>query len=313
MTKHQYYISVLEPASNMLPADIQSVVVINRTIIETGDEIVRAEAIGHINYPLLNEVTTKLMFSLADFLNESPIFDEISDGAILEIPGPDMVTRPDPLLPELVVYLCDSLDANAIISLESYKITFNDENESGTTISRQSQREAYLWVNSLWRVYSHDTGNVIDEFFLQDSLSFYYSSRSGIPPLEVEIKQIADNLAESCAKRITPRWVVTKRQYFTSDRFFRATYFLKNGQIDEAEAVYRELLSSTSEKRVAAAAFNLALINEIRGDYKTAYGWAKWSYSLLKKPLTASYIDILEKRISESEELDRQLGIFINE
>jgi hypothetical protein len=317
MTKYPYNISVLEPASNMLPADIKSAVVLNRTIIETGDEIATDGAFGPINYPLLNDATTRLVFSLADLMNESPLFEEIPDAAILEMSGPYMVTIPDPLLPELVVYLCDSLDANAIIALETfmpqYKIISNDiGNVSGTTTKgRLPQREAYLKVNSLWRVYSHDTGDVIDEFFLKDSLSFIYSSKSGFPPLDGEITRIAGTLAESCARRLTPTWVVTKRYYFnhlSNNSLFNASSFLQNGEIDEAEALYRELLSGSSENRVAAAAFNLALINEIRGDYKTAYGWAYWSYSYKKKSLTASYLDILKKRISDSDELDRQLG-----
>ncbi len=315
-------IQVLEPADNPLVPETENVIILNRTIIEeveTGN--IEESYLPHDNVELFNKASTEIIFALADILNESPGIAPTDESRLLEIPQKEIVKDPGMLEPEFIVFLCDSLNANAILSLEYLGMQLPDKIKLSQRRNEAYIRNYYigeisLEINALWRAYRGNDGGVMDEHSWSDTLVWRHASFIAneipdfLPGPEAATLEAAYFTALAYARRISPYWIVEERNYFSrgNRKLRRASGYIENARFDEAEVIYKELLERRNDNIVAAAAYNLAYLNEIRGDYRQALDWARRSYKIRSHPLTAEYIEILEERFEKSAELDRQLG-----
>ncbi len=315
-------IQVLEPASDPVTPDITSVVLLNRAVI---DEKYANHSLDSVysnhNNELYNQSTTEIIFSLAQILNESPGIDFLSDDRLLEIPGADPSLIPDLLDPSFVIFLCDSMNANAIITLEGYDIIYSDtlnivSRRNGAIADSYYLGEVNANITSVWRIYEQYNGGIVDEHVWLDTLVWQFASYSMneipdyLPSLEEVLLEAAYYTALTYARRISPYWINQERYYFArGNRNLRlASNLLNVNRLDDAEIVYKSLLDSRNKNIVASSKFNLSLIYEMRGDYRQALNMARRSFQIRRHPVSVIYLEILEDRLEKSTELDRQLG-----
>ncbi len=320
-------IQVLEPASDPVEPAIRDIVVLNRSVIKDPlppleTEIVDTTLPESYLTGLINKTTTEAVFSLADILNESPSFNYIDQTRLLEITTDDPANIPEPLDQLFVAGLCDSLEAQALISLEFINIVYTDSlvTETHTEYGRSMRYirgVIDLRLDVKWRIYEGFGGVLSDEYLFVDTMRWEVADWNiddvlyRMPEIEEVFLESAYFAALTYARRIAPYWLTHERNvFFRGTRGLRRAYrHLINDEIDNAEEIYFEELNRWNNNIVGAAMHNLALINELKGDARRALVWARRSYQVAQKSLTAAYIDILEERVRISEELDRQLGV----
>ncbi|TVR68525.1 MAG: tetratricopeptide repeat protein [Marinilabiliales bacterium] len=320
-------IQVLEPASDPLPPEINRVLLLNRTIADTvlpPLQTVRPEPVISDQFlsDLLNQTTTELIFALADILNESPGTEYMDSTMILETGMSERYQIPLPLDPLFVSELCGPLAADALISLEYLRVVYSDS-ISEERWNSMGGWNRYYWalidvdITAGWRIYEGGGGGVIDEYVFTDTLVLDFTDWD-INEVLYKMPDIAEVFMETAyltaldfARRISPHWMTGDRMvYFRGNRNMRKAYrhFISN-ELEIAEAIYLEQLDRMNRNLVAAAMHNLALVNEMRGDSRQALVWARRSYQVARKQLTAEYVVILEERAEIAEQLDRQLGV----
>lgn len=317
-------IQVLEPATDPLTTAIGNTALLNRSIVDPLIYKIPEESrvLDSALVASYNQATTEVLFSLADILNESPRFAFIENNMLLEMPVVLKSEEKEILRPLFVNYLCDSLQADGIISLENYYVEYNDTLIKVPGESRTQWMDYYIGrtevlIDGKWRAYIRSEDSPVDEFRIKDTLSWEYSAfsveetLSNLPSVEEAIIEASYFTALTYARRISPYWLEKERYYYsTGNRMLRqASVYLLSDQLKNAETVYETLIERKNNNIMAAASFNLALINELRGDFRQALVWARKSFRLKRHPLTAGYIEILEDRLEKSRELDKQLGI----
>ncbi len=318
-----YNIQVLEPAPEPLTPEIKSVLLLNRMILEENyDEKPYGNLAGdELFHGLFNMATTETLFALAGILNESPGMDYLDDEALLEMPLTGPLTVPGLLDGGFVAGLCDSLGADALISLAFLQVDYKDSitRKQGVMETRwipYYEGELNLIISAVWRAYEGSQGNLNDEFVFADTMYWSHAAFSVqeiadyFPTIDEAFLEAAFFSALSYARRIAPYWREEQRSYFSRGNrgIKRASNYLENDMPDPAETILADLTGSRNENIVAAAYCNLALIYEIRGDYVQALKLARKSFQSRRHPVTESYIEILEERLEKSKVLDRQLG-----
>ncbi len=317
-------IQVLEPASVPVTPALERAVLLNRMILdhEKNYEIPDTLSPGSVIIESFNRTTTEILFSLADILNESPGIDYVDDSKLLEIKTDDVNFMPDLLEPNLVMLICDSLEADGIISLESYYVEYIDAITEKQGVTESVWQNYYkgnteLQIYALWRTYIKTDGGLVDEYLIRDTMEWVHAAytisevRDNLPSTDEILLEGAYFTALTYARRISPHWLENERYYYSRGNYNLrvASHFIVNDQLDNAEMIYMELLEGRNNTIVAAACFNLALIYELRGDYRQALVWARKSYHAKRNRITLDYIAILEERHTKSGELDKQLGI----
>jgi hypothetical protein len=312
------YIQVLEPASDPVTPGISSAALLNRAVADEADGAFLPE-----ERELYNRATTETLFSLAGVLNESPALNYLDEGVMLEMTRPEEKPGvfPGLLENEFVMFVCDSLQVDALISLEGYMIEPRD-----TIVVRRGVRETG-WVNylrggvnvpfsALWRIYEGNRGNPVDEHIVEDTLNFEYAAftlreiRENLPSLDEAVMESSYLAALNYARRIAPYWIEEERWYFSrgNTRMRRAAGHIENDRLDEAGMLLEGLLASRNKNIVAAAYHNLAFIHEMQGEYMEALKYARNSFRKRRHPVTEAYVEVLEGRLEKARTLDRQLG-----
>jgi hypothetical protein len=267
------------------------------------------------------EVTLEILQSLYFILNESPGMDFLeSDPVMLELKDHSRKEAPEPIHPDTIVYLCRNRDAFGILSLESFRMQYQD------TITLQHGTRETSWydhyygevdviITAMWRAYAAD-GYPVDEFNFTDTLSWNYAAYTRqllvhyLPSPGEAFLEAAYVTALNYARTIAPYWMAEERSYFSRGNIHmrRASGHIRNNELDQAETILLRLLSSRNTNIIAAAYMNLALVYELKGNYREALVAARNSYQYRVHPLFSDYIEILEERLEKSYELDRQMG-----
>ncbi len=315
---------VLEPASYPLTPTLERAVLLNRIILdyEKNHEIPDTIFPGYDTAETFNLATTEILFSLSDILNESPGIDYLDESKLLEIKTDDISFMPDLLEPDLVMFICDSLKADGVISLESYYVESvglitEKQGVNGVSLQNYFKGDTRLKIYALWRTYRKDDGGLVDEYLLRDTLKWSHAAytisevRNNLPSIDEILFEGAYFTALTYARRIAPYWLEDYRYYYSRGNYNLrvASDFIVNHELDSAEIIYKDLLTGRNNIIVAAACFNLALIYELRGNFRQALVWARKSYQIKGNRVTLDYIAILEERHLKSMELDKQLGL----
>ncbi len=321
-----FEIQVLEPAEVELNPEVRDLLILNRTILEVPVRPIESTIPDTVLQPdfitdLLNSATTETVFSFADILNESPGFNYIDASRIIETTRTEPGKVPEPLDRLYVTALCDSLDADALTSLEYFVIEYRDSlipeiyNELGRN-TQYMRGVIDLKITAIWLIYEGEGGRPVDEYVLSDSLRWELADWDvddvlvQMPDIEEVFLEAAYFTALTYARRISPYWLTSERVLFMrGNRGMRRAYrHFRNYETDIAEAIYLDQLERWNKNIVAAAMHNLALVNELNGNTRQALVWARRSYQYSQNSLTAEYIETLEERVRKSEELDRQFG-----
>ena len=311
LTVNRIDIEMLEPGEVSIPAGLEELVLLNRNIY-LPDSIAQNNSEKE-KLELLNIASTEGIFSLADILNESPRFGFVDTTMILETVHADSLHKRPPLEPGFVYHLVDSLEADAVVSFEYFNLE-----DSTRTRARSGRYEVVktLYIEALWRFYEGDGAGIINEHTFEDTLRWGSSSsnrraaREALPSREEAWKEAAYFSNLNYARRIAPHWELAERVYYSSmvsTKISEAAMHIEQHEWEKAAELLMPLTDYWYNPVAAAAAFNMAFISEMKGNFEVGIKWLEKSMELHDRPGKEEYMELLEERKKERKKIDEQI------
>ncbi|MDD3877626.1 MAG: DUF6340 family protein [Bacteroidales bacterium] len=319
--------SFLVPADINIPQHIQRVGVVNRSLPERSNMFVNFLE-GFISGESVfadRESSMNAIRGAVNTLNANPRFQAVlMEGEELRGTGTKQFAAP--LDWETVDVLCKKYSVDALISLETFDSDIFIHRDSRQRSRKKDGRtenytefSARLNIRSSagWRFYDNINKSMIDEQVFVDEKSF---GGSGLTPEEalskLPNKRSALNESgifsgEMLAFRISPKWLNTTRNYYTrakGEKIFRETRRVaRTNQWEAAAQKWLPLTNASDNKIAARACYNMAVAEEMNGNLEEAQKWANQAFFKQRKSRHRTYLNVINKRISEQQRLREQM------
>lgn len=245
--------------------------------------------------------------SLGELLLASPIYEELE-------PFNTFYYRSDTskvILPLSWEQIADisakNNDAEVIISLDYMRINpYSDNIPKWENGIKSYYGYLDIAVYCYWRVYDLRTKKTSNSFLHRDTLSWeatdWVEVRTGnqLPGFFTASAYAGADAAEKYAKLIAPNWNNDTRILFNGNsKFFsQATVFAEQGNWIDAAALWQKHTSDKNRSIAARAAFNMALANEMLGNFEVALEWLNEAQKLNPKlEEIDDYRGVIEERI----------------
>ncbi|MBN1988668.1 MAG: hypothetical protein JW783_04700 [Bacteroidales bacterium] len=162
-------------------------------------------------------------------------------------------------------------------------------------------------VYGFWRIYNTQKQAVVNHLLIRDTLyvsdAYAFEGDGFITGEEIlsSVVYAGNSFAAKFAAQFVPTWRDEERIFFSkgSDQMKEATEFALQNQWIEAASLWQQVYHSGNKELSSKAAFNLALANEMNGNFEVALGWLSASIDTMKTPEAQSYKNIIEYRIKE--------------
>ena len=333
-------IDTYNPAAITFPPEVKTVMIVNNSAQQP-------DGIGH-QYGQLTIPLSKLSSAFTDMISDSVLYVSSDSTAyyFCKSLGKGIVESPvfydvrlceDTLRRDSVFYssrpfkaddvaaLCDDYGVDAIISLDRlifqtafYEMgvkDFYDESYIKTSVSGElrafwpGQSEVYTFPFSDSLKWSSDENSSFDYPFVKLTAD----------DIRLTMLYLSELMGYNMHVNFIPFWINDKRWYYNSisSEWRRGTVFAAAEKWPEAASVWEPLLAKTSKwERRAQLSSNLALCNEMTGDFEKAASYAEKSYHLYKEhagedsantKLQSQYMEVLKKRIETDKTLSKQL------
>lgn len=291
------YLNVRHAAQISMPADLDSVLVVNKTKVEKGkgnkvfsvlEGLVTGEPILGDKYGAKSAVK-----NMQKLIIESDRMDLIHND-IINL-GLKDISGETPIKSNIIDSICEEYGADGLIALELF--------DSDSYYSSNSSE-----VRTQWRIYYPNERKIIDEFVIYSGAN-NHSFSSSIPAAYSSISKAGAYGAELYFKRIIPCYARESRYYYSkgSHEIKAAKKSVKIGNWDQAIYYWEvETESQTNQKNAGKAAYNLALAYEIKEDFDKALEWIDVSITAQNKN-AISYQTILKNRKNEVALIAKQL------
>lgn len=323
-------LTVLQPAQFKVPDHIAKIAVIDRSKPSNGwlnvlEGLFTGEAIGQDRRSREEAVQ-----GLTDALQRTPRFRVISTG--VEMTGSKAGgSLPAPLPWSEVERICADYGADAIVAIES----FDSDNNTSTRI-RQSKKknkdgttttitdylaEMRTAVRMGWRFYDPKSKIIFDEVVTDDFLENNASGgseRSALSSLPSQIsvtRKVAFTVGQEYGMRIAPVYISVKRDYYTKAKGFstqmaQANRFAQAGNWDQAAEIWKkvEAIARDNPKAAGRAAYNMAIVAEIKGNLDLALEWAEKAWTQYGNKKARSYIEIIRQRQNDARKVEDQMS-----
>jgi len=189
---------------------------------------------------------------------------------------------------ETVDSLCQASQSDVLVVLEDIQ-AFNKHE-----IVQDEIYWAFTEVDyyGKWRIYDPLYQKIYDDRFIVDSLFMESSNWSfdklvseKLPRREQMLNDAAYELGRNYVDLISPRWIDVSRKYFVSGdkRLSAALYYMNREEFDNAINIWKSMIGEDNLKLAGRAAYNLAVVHEMKGDLKNAQGWIRKAIYLYKK------------------------------
>lgn len=315
-------IEIPEPAQKELPSRIQSLVLVNRAVDDKYSDL-NADTLQNIFYKKqftldtviydLTAVDTTLK-AVGELLYESGRYDFVIPlNRFLDFKKNSFFSQEMPS--NQVKELCNEYNADAVLSLDMFKtqITTQYKNEKYYdpfqhgyyTASEAKMKVVY---DALFRIYDPIEEKVILREFLRDTIEWNNIAVSAkalfnnFTPVKTALSEAGIALALDFSEKISTVWREENRTFYTKgDKNLKlAATFADNDQWEQAMALWKDTAQKTKSKSIKSKAqFNVAIAYELQGDIDNAISWALESYSAMYRPLTYTYLELLERRKKE--------------
>jgi len=303
-------IEVLRPAEVDFPADIQTLIVVDRSAPKDGWEelLSGVEGLGSAEGILADkEARSSAIQAIKDGLNESPRFDVIDLEVNTKAYGTSIFDKA--MTPNQAMNLCIQVQCDGIVSLEAFdsdtqlvEVIDVIENMDG-----DNDAEEMLWylltrtTNTVatWRVYDGLTGLVMDEVrehrvgsILDAEGDSIEEALAGIPDGRSIVKGLSIQSAEEYVTRIAPMYETVYRHLYSigSDAIEAGSLAFDSGDMNGAIQIWESCAQSTWTEEQGRCTFNLAVSHESRGNIEEAYRLATRAHELLGAVRTGNYV-----------------------
>ena len=291
------YVNVRHAAQISLPADLDSVLIINKTKVlkGKGNQVLNVLEGLVTGEPILGDKygSKSAVKNMQKLVVESDRMDLIHN-EIINLRLEDM-SGDTPIKSDIIDSICEEYGADGLIALELF--------DSDSYYSSNSAE-----VKTQWRVYYPNERKIIDEFIIYSGANDYRFS-SLVPAAYSSISKAGAYGAELYFNRIVPYFTRGARYYYTkgSHEMKAAKKSVKLGNWDQAIYYWEvETESQTNQKNEGKAAYNLALAYEIKEDFDKALEWIDVSEAAGNMK-ASSYGVILQNRKSEMPLIENQL------
>ena len=302
-------IQTLKPAEVSLPRNfIQPKIVVNYYKGIANDEESMARAA--VDSTAADEAAR----ALRSFMYDSPWFDNVNIpiGFNLRIDVSPYIT---PLDWNAVETICNTDSADLLISLDY--INVKPDFSSYGYYDGYTKMYYGVLTNSLlayWRVYNLNDKKRCCESLIRDTINWEKSDYTPLvlgqqlPGLFSSAAYSGYYVAEKYAKRIVPGWVDEQRIYFStgSSEMKAASQFVDKSKWLEAAGQWQKVIakSKKSPKLAARAAYNMALANEMNGNFEIALEWLDKSKKFNFIYYESIYRQVILERIKAKEKLN---------
>jgi len=302
-------IETLVPASIDFPGDYNKVMFVNLDADINND--------GELDTVLYNIISKEMNLGFLEAINSNSAIN--ASNYIFEkgIPDREKVYKLDTISWGYLDILSGTNNADIFILLDSISLSMNSESiKDHYTYPMVYYRYREISVNIYWSVLDLVEKKRLDQFHYNDTLyweSSGYSesqAKKDQPSIEQSLGELSFFAAVDYGNRIFPGWQKETRYYYQSGNkdFKNATLLIENEEDWEGASRLWELHVSSYDKEIASrACYNLALANEMLGDFGIAIKWAEKSNSIKYKTKTKYYISVLKKRQVNLEKLQKQL------
>lgn len=317
-------LEVLKPADISLPQEIKTIALVNRFKPEKGKGFLNVleGALSGENIGQDRNGADASLAGLTNFLAGSPRYRIIRPAVLVE--GHGRGTFPAPLSPAQVQKICRDYNSQALVTIEAFDSDISRSCEQKTRkVKRDGEQitEIYylarqrLNVQVGWRLYSAETGTLIDEYRQEEQVRFRAEGRQeplayrNLPSTERMVQEMGAVTGEDYALRIAPIYLMVNRQYYSG-----GTTALKLGRDkvrmndwDGAEKHWDMAMTNPKEKIQGRGLYNKAIAAEVHGDLDKAYELAMEAYNRYGNKKARQYAMILNGRIMDREVLDEQM------
>ena len=322
VTTRSLWIEIAEPGEKELPSEIQSLLLVNRTLDGNYHDL-KADSLQRIFYKRQFNLDTVIydiqsvdttMKALGELLYESGRYDVvIPENRFLEFQKNSFLSLEMPW--DEVKQLCETFNTDAVVSLDHFKTRvetgFSDETffNPGTGEYFSGYKAAMqVSYEVLFRVYDPVQEKVWLREFLRDTLVWEdadYTTRalfSRFTPVKTALTEAGIAIALDFTDKISTVWRQENRKYFNkgNPEFIQAGQFASAGDWENALKLWENTEATSGSKSLKSKAqLNMAVAYEMLGDIDQAIAWGLKSYETMYRPLTYEYLEILKKRKKE--------------
>jgi len=317
-------IELPQKAEKELPQNIQSLLLVNRTVDSTYTNL-STDSLQNIFFAkkfdldtVINDLQSAdtLLKVTSDLLFESGRYDiVIPEDRFIAHQKNAFLTKPLPW--DDARQLCEAFNTDAVLSVDMFKTHvatkytkeryFNPMENTGYVLSVAKMGIVY---EALFRVYDPASEKVLVREFMRDTLIWDNMAGSArelfrnFTPVKQALSEASIALALDFTEKIGPTWVPDERDIFISggDAMKQAGRLVDSGDWESAEKIWKNVVKGKASKnRQSKALFNLAVVAELNGDIDLAIKLALKSYETMYQQLTYDYLKRLKLRKQEME------------
>jgi len=321
-------ISLIEPAPVLIPSDIKSIGIIDRSMPskenEKVDQVDKVLSVEGKN--LDKDGAQQSVVGLYDELVASDEFYNVKIMDSVDVRNSGMGIFPSALSWTSIEQICHENDVQAIFALSFYdtdtKIDYQAvpvkiEGPLGINIPAiEHHATTGTTIKSGWRIYDPIRKYILDEYVINEYIE---SKGVGINPVKAvetiivgrkeDILRISNNIGHSYALRLFPYKIRVERDYYVkgTNNFEIGKRRAQTGDWNGAAELWEQEVSNPKAKIAGRAHYNMAIINEINGDLDAAVDWASKSYTDYKNKDALKYLNVLKQRIEKNRLLALQM------
>ena len=316
---HKVEVSFIEPADIGLPGQVQTLLVVNRSMPKNAGESVLSAGEGLMTgegFDADYGTSMLALDALVSVLGETDRFNVLQ----LNIDGKrvDSSIFDKPMDARTAIKLCKHHDCDAVIALDALDTDtisrLITQKEPGQAVEFTGQTEAA--IGATFRVYDGKTGATLDTAKMRSDATTEVTSErrheamSTFDTGDQLQSELAWAVGESYGERIAPHEAVSLRAWYAtgSPELKDASRFAKAGDWDRAARIWTRILDNDDARIVAKARHNLAIHNEMLGHLKKARNLASRASGTLTRSKTSGYALDLQRRIAAEAELGDQMA-----
>lgn len=317
-------IEIPEKAQKELPARVQSLVLVNRTVDE--------------KYTNLPADTIQKHFYKSHFTIDTVWYDLAAVDTCLKATGDLLFEsgRYDVVIPENrflnfkenaffskemgwdeVNELCETYNTDAVLSIDMFQIQIITQYEKDTYFDAfddafytAASAKMVVVYDALFRVYDPIEEKILIREFLKDTLVWENQARNTTELFKrfTTVKQAMSEagiaIAIDFSEKISTVWNRANRPIYVTgdDNLKLAGTLIDSGDWEQAIALWKDTAENSKSKSTKSKAqLNVAMAYEIQGDIDNAISWGLKSYNTMYRQITYQYLELLDRRKKELE------------
>lgn len=296
-------VSVMHPADIAIPADLDSVIIVDRTKgLKTGtkvgnvlESIVTGEPLAGDKYGINQtlEYTSRVVLN-----NERLTLVNVLPIEVLNING--SLKHEIPIRAEVIDSIAKKYSADGIISLEYF---------DSDRLVQSNPANSESFIRTYWRLYYPNEQQIIEEIGYETFGQRTFSYSAIIPSSYSGIGRAGMESADRFIRHIVPGVYLETREYFTKgcDELKLSKEYMQEEKWEQAAYMLEQALDQGySLKVLSRITYNLAVVYEQLGDFQKAIDFAYKSAESGNRK-APHLIKILNTRKNEAPLIEDQL------